>query len=62
MSKRSSRGQTTAVASPLDTSDGEGGRSKRRRVKTTRFDFQFLENEEQRLLQQVQFPLLMYFL
>jgi uncharacterized membrane protein YcaP (DUF421 family) len=31
----------------------DDGRVKRRRVKTSRFDFQFLDNEEQRLLQHV---------
>lgn len=51
MSKRTSRA-TSQASSPLDTTDVDG-RSKRRRTKATRFDFQFLENEEQRLLQQV---------
>lgn len=37
--------------SNLDASSN--GRSKRRRVKPSRFDFNFLDNEEQRYLQQV---------
>ncbi len=55
MSKRNSRSIPEEAVSPTDGdgSDGECGRSKRRRTKTTRFDFQFLDNEEQRLLQQV---------
>lgn len=50
MSKRSAAVKRE-VSSPITMEDE--GRSKRRRVPTSRFDFQFLDNEEQRYLQQV---------
>ncbi len=47
-SKLTTTADEAATNAQVDTDDG-----KRRRVKTNRFEFEFLDNEEQKMLQQV---------
>ena len=49
----SPQGSRSKRAAPVVESSEAELRSSRRRIKTTRFDTDFLDNEEQRLLQQV---------
>jgi hypothetical protein len=43
----------SGMDSPDIPSEGHGNRSKRRRLKTSRYDAEFLDNEERMMLQQV---------